>query len=263
MLKLYNEIFESRLLIGTACYDSLEIMQKAVQASQAEIITVSLRRQMSGEKNENRFWKAIQALNCRLLPNTAGCHNAKDAITTAEMAREIFQTNWIKVEVIGDDYNLAPDPFELVQAVRELVKRGFSVFPYGTEDFILCQRLLDAGSEVLMPWASPIGSGKGLMNPYALHLLRERLTAVPLIVDAGIGKPSDAVRAFELGYDAVLLNSAVALADDPVKMASAFSDAAKAGRKGYEAGFMPEKNHASPSTPVLDTPFWHQVELPA
>lgn len=258
MLTLYNNYFESRLLLGTACYPSFEIMQQAIIASKAEIITVSLKRQLSGDVKGNTFWQFIKKLNCQLLPNTAGCHNAQDAITTAEMAREIFQTNWIKVEVIGDDYNLAPDPFELVKATHELVKRGFCVFPYCTDDFIVCQRLLDCGAEVLMPWASPIGSGKGLLNPYALSLLRERITHVPLIVDAGIGKPSHAVAAFELGYDAVLLNSAVALAEHPVQMARAFRRAVDAGRLGFTAGFMQERKHASSSTPVFDTPFWHQ-----
>src|SRR3990167_4988319 len=222
MLTLYGETFESRLLIGTALYPTFDIMQQAILASGAEIITVSLKRQTSFGNTSNPFWELIKKLNRRLLPNTAGCHTAQDAITTAEMAREIFETSWIKLEVLGDDYNLAPDPFELVKASQALVKRGFCVFPYCTDDFILCQRLLDAGVEVLMPWGSPIGSGKGLLNPYALSLLRARLPNVPLIIDAGIGKPSHAVAALEMGFDGILLNSAIALAEDPVMMAKAF-----------------------------------------
>lgn len=261
MLRLYNEIFTSRLLIGTACYPSLKVMSEAIQASNAEIITVSLRRQLSTQNEaENGFWREVQNLNLKLLPNTAGCHNAQDAITTAEMAREIFQTNWIKLEVIGDDYNLQPDPFALLEAARELVQRGFKVFPYCTDDFILCQRLLEVGCEVIMPWVAPIGSGKGIINPYAISLLRARLPNVPIIVDAGIGKPSHATQAMELGADAILLNSAVARAHDPVLMGTAFGAAVLAGRQGFEAGFMQERNMAVPSTPVLDTPFWQQVE---
>ncbi len=257
MLELYAEKFKSRLLIGTAGYPSLEIMCNAIESSAAEIITVSLKREQN-HQGANPFWQSIQQLGLRILPNTAGCHNAHDAITTAEMGREIFQTNWIKLEVIGDDYTLAPDPFELVKASKELIDRGFNVLPYCTDDLILCMRLLDAGCKVLMPWAAPIGSGKGLINPYQLSVLRARFKNTPLIVDAGIGKPSDAARALELGFDAVLLNSALANATNPVKMALAFKNAVSAGRQAYQAGIMPTRLAAKPSTPVLDTPFWHQ-----
>jgi len=174
------------------------------------------------------------------------------------MAREIFQTHWIKLEVIGDDYNLQPDPFELVKAAETLVKKGFEVFPYCTDDLVLCQRLIDCGCRILMPWAAPIGSGKGLINPYALETLRMRLPEATLIVDAGISKPSHAVQAMELGFDAVLLNTAVSLAKHPVQMASAFRDAVIAGRTAFEAGMMFERNIAHPSTSLVDTPFWHQ-----
>jgi thiazole synthase len=261
MLELYGEKFNSRLLIGTSSYPTHDIMRNAIIASGADIMTVALKRYAIGDTAHNNFWQLIKNMNLRILPNTAGCHNSQDAITVAKMSREIFQTDWIKLEVIGDTYNLQPDPFELVIAANALIKRGFNVLPYCTDDFILCQRLLDAGCQVLMPWASPIGSGKGIINPYALQTLRQRLPFVPIIIDAGIGKPSDAAIAFELGFDGVLLNSAVALAKDPIGMAKAFKAACIAGRLGFEAGKMPERNHALPSTPVLDTPFWHQEKI--
>jgi thiazole synthase len=255
---LADKMIESRLLLGTAAYPSLEIMTQAIIAAQTKVITVSLRRQMPGSVNGDLFWQNIQALGCHILPNTAGCHDAQTAITTAEMARELFQTSWIKLEVIGDDYSLQPDPFALVQAATELVKRGFEVFPYCTDDLVLCQRLLDSGCRILMPWAAPIGSGKGLLNPYALETLRQRLPDATLIIDAGIGKPSHATRILELGFDGVLLNSAVACAVDPVTMASAFAHAITAGRLAFEAGLMPERLAAQSCTPLIDTPFWHQ-----
>ena len=175
------------------------------------------------------------------------------------MSREIFETDWLKLEVVGDDYNLQPDPFGTLEAAKQLLALGFKVFPYCTDDLVLCQRLRDAGCEVLMPWGSPIGTGRGLMNPYNLQTLRERIPDVPLVVDAGIGKPSHAVQAMELGYDAVLLNTAVAQAADPVLMAGAFRDALVAGRNAWLAGAMPERQTAQPSTPTLGTPFWHQA----
>lgn len=260
VLKFYDQSFENHLLLGTAGYPSLEILCQAIQASGAEIITVALRRQLNDQSGNNEFWERIKRLDCQLLPNTAGCHQARDAITTAEMAREIFNTDWIKLEVIGDDYNLQPDVIELVKAAGELVQRGFKVFPYCTDDLVVCQRLLDAGCEVLMPWAAPIGSGRGIMNPYALTALRARFPNVTLVVDAGIGKPSDAVQAMELGYDAVLVNTAVASAGNPVMMARAFKNAVASGWQAYRAGCIPKRNQAVPSTPVLDTPFWSQYE---
>jgi thiazole synthase len=171
------------------------------------------------------------------------------------MARELFATNWIKLEVVGDEYTLQPDPFELVQAATELVREGFEVFPYCTDDLVSCQRLLDAGCRILMPWGAPIGSGRGLLNPHALRLLRARLPGVPLVVDAGIGSPRDAVQAMELGFDAVLLNSAVAQAHDPVAMARAFRLGIEAGRIAWEAGIMAPQDMAVPTTPVTGRPF--------
>lgn len=197
-------------------------------------------------------------LNCHLLPNTAGCRDAKNAISTAMISRELFDTSWVKLEVIGDDYNLQPDPFELIKAAKILVDEGFDVFPYCTDDLVVCQKLVDIGCNILMPWAAPIGSGKGLVNPYALETLRQRLPETTLIVDAGIGKPSHAVQVMELGFDGLLLNTAVALANFPIAMATAFRHAVIAGYDAFQAGMMSERRMAHPSTPLIDTPFWHQ-----
>lgn len=251
-----SEQLTSRLLIGTALYPSVEIMQQAIIASGAEIVTVSLRRQTA--ESGKAFWELIQELGLHFLPNTAGCKTAKEAVTTALMAREIFNTSWIKLEVIGDEWNLQPDPFGLLEAAKTLIAEGFEVFPYTTDDLVLAQRLLDVGCNILMPWAAPIGTGRGPSNPYALKILRERLPNTPLIIDAGIGLPSHAASVMEMGYDAVLLNSAVALAKNPVQMAEGFKQAIEAGRQAYEAGPMQTRDLASPSTPVLGTPFWHQ-----
>lgn len=254
----YGETFSSRFLIGSALYPSPAVMTAAITASGANIVTVSLRRQSPEKEGGKGFWDFIQQLGCTLLPNTAGCHSAKEAITLAKMSRELFGTDWIKLEVIGDEYNLQPDPFGLLEAAGLLVKDGFKVFPYCTDDLVLCQKLLDVGCEVLMPWGAPIGTGKGLMNPYALQTIRERLPHVPLVVDAGIGLPSHAVQAMEMGYDAILLNTAVAEARDPILMAAAFRQAIEAGRSACLAGAMPERQTARPSTPTLGMPFWHQ-----
>lgn len=250
--------YASRLLLGTALYPSPKIMQAAVIASGTSIATVSLRRQSRNIEAGGPFWDLLKATGCNVLPNTAGCHSAKEAITTAQMARELFGTRWIKLEVIGDEYNLQPDPFALIEASKELISQGFLVFPYCTDDLVLCERLVALGCEILMPWASPIGTGKGLLNPYALSVLRERFPSTTLIVDAGIGKPSHAAAAMEMGYDAVLLNTAVASAINPVVMASAFKDAVSAGRKAYQSGLIETRELAKPSTPEIGKPFWHQ-----
>jgi thiazole synthase len=258
MWKLADKMLSSRFLLGTAQYPSLKILHDAIVASKTNVLTVSLKREIPNKQDGKSFWSNLKNFNCHLLPNTAGCRNANEAITLAEMARELFQTNWIKLEVIGDDYNLQPDPFELVKAADKLIQKGFEVFPYCTDDLVLCQRLVDCGCQILMPWAAPIGSGKGIINPYALEILRVRLPHTILIVDAGIGKPSQAAHAMELGYDGVLLNTAVALANHPSQMAAAFRAAIIAGRKAFEAGMMPERNVAYPSTFLIDTPFWLQ-----
>ncbi len=232
-------------------------MVEALRASQAEVVTVSLRRQQPDTDAGRRFWDLIRDTGLRVLPNTAGCRTAKEAITIARMARELFETNWIKLEVIGDDYTLQPDTLELCQAAATLVEDGFEVLPYPTEDLVVARKLVDAGCRVLMPWAAPIGSGQGPLNPYALRTLRDRFPDIPLICDAGLGRPSHAAMVMEMGFDAVLINSAVALADDPVVMAQAFAAAVNAGRYAFEAGLMTTREMAVPSTPVLGTPFWH------
>lgn len=253
-----GKTLHSRLLIGSALYPSPANMEDAIRISGAQIVTVALRRQAAGEGGGNTFWNIIKSLGIEVLPNTAGSHSAKEAITTAQMAREVFGTNWIKLEVIGDQYNLQPDPFETVKAAEVLIKEGFEVFPYTTDDLVVAKRLADVGCNILMPWGSMIGSGKGLMNPDNLRAIRKQFPELKLIIDAGIGKPSHATQAMELGYDGVLLNSAIALAQDPVKMADAFRVAVEAGRLGYEAGTMQKREFASPSTPTVGTPFWHQ-----
>lgn len=258
--QLADTVINSRLLIGTALYPSIAIMKQAIIASQAEVITVSIRRQNPVTLGGNAFWNEVQSLNKKLLPNTAGCHSAKEAITTALMAREIFSTHWVKLEVIGNDHTLQPDPFALLEAARELISQGFEVFPYCTDDLILCEKLVQAGCRILMPWASPIGSGKGLLNPYALQNLRRAFPSVNLIVDAGIGKPSHAAQALEMGYDGLLLNTAVARSADPVMMANAFRQAVSAGHLAAKAGLMVEQESGSPSTPVVGKPFWHQAD---
>jgi thiazole synthase len=257
-LVLYGQALPSRLLLGTARYPSPAILEQAVARAQPCLLTVSLRRQGAlGLEASQGFWALLQKLGIPVLPNTAGCHSVQEVVTTAEMAREVFGTDWIKLELIGDDYTLQPDPVQLPAAAAELVRRGFKVLPYSTDDLVLCQRLLDAGCEVVMPWAAPIGTGKGPLNPYNLRLLRERIEA-PLIVDAGLGLPSHACQVMEWGFDGVLLNTAVALARDPVAMAEAFAEAVRSGRRAYLAGAMTPQEAAQPSTPVLGTPFWHQ-----
>lgn len=256
MLFLYGEAIASRLLLGTAGYPSPAVLTNAVKASGASIVTVSLRREAAGGKIGERFLEIIKGLGVRLLPNTAGCRTVREAITTAQMAREVFGTNWIKLEVIANDDTLQPDVFGLVEAADTLARDGFKVFPYTTEDLSVAERLQRAGCEVIMPWGAPIGSGRGLANVSALTSLRAYFPDVKLIIDAGIGAPSHAALAMELGYDAVLLNTAVAKAADPVRMAEAFSIAIKSGRLGFEAGLMPQRDMAVPSTPVAGTPFF-------
>lgn len=259
---------ESRFFLGTAGYPSPETLVSAIEAAAVDVVTVSLRRQVAGASGgtrtagvppaENTFWDLLRRTGKRFLPNTAGCHRAREAVVIAQMAREVFETNWIKLEVIGDDYNLQPDPFETLEAAEQLVKLGFEVLPYCTDDLVLCQRLVAAGCRVLMPWGAPIGTGRGLLNPFALRTIRERLSDVTLLVDAGIGSPADAAAAMQLGFDGVLLNTAVSKAADPVTMARAFRLAIEAGRLAYEAGLMEPQTAAVPSTPVLGVPFWQQ-----
>lgn len=255
---LYGVPLASRLLLGTAGYPSPQVLSDSIAASGTQVVTVGLKRTLAAA-GDNGFIAiirtALQERGARLLPNTAGCRTATEAVTLAHMARELYDTTWLKLEVIGDEHTLQPDPWELVSAAAQLVKDGFHVFPYCTDDLVTCQRLLDVGCQVLMPWGAPIGSGQGLINPFALRTLRARLPGVPLIVDAGIGAPAHAAQALELGLDGVLLNSAVAQARDPVRMAAAFGQAVSAGRLGFEAGVMAPQSMAVASTPVGGRPF--------
>jgi len=260
-LVLYGQTFESRLMLGTARYPSPATLEAAVRLARPAMLTASLRRQASAGASvaqDNEFWRLLQTLGVPVLPNTAGCHTPQEAITTAQMAREVFETDWIKLELIGDDYTLQPDTLNLVPVAEQLIRDGFRVLPYCTDDLVLCQHLVDVGCQAVMPWAAPIGTGKGPINPSALQTLRERLD-VPLIVDAGLGRPSHACTVMEWGFDAVLLNTAVALAQDPVLMADAFAKAVMAGRQARLAGAMQAQDNAQPSTPVLGTPFWHHA----
>jgi thiazole synthase len=247
----YGTELRSRLLLGTAAYPSPAILIDAIEASGVEVITVSLRRESSGARAGQDFWSLIRGLGLRVLPNTAGCHSVKEAVTTAHLARDVFATSWIKLEVIGDADTLQPDVFALVEAARILSADGFQVFPYTTEDLIVAEKLLDAGCRVLMPWGAPIGTGRGLNNIYALRTLRAHFSEVPLVIDAGIGVPSHAALAMELGFDAVLTNTAVAQAGDPVLMAAALAKAVEAGHDAFRANPMQPRDMAVPSTPML------------
>jgi len=255
MVDFYGTSISNPLLLGTARYPSPAILEQAVRESGVEVVTVSLRREAGGSAGGNQFWDMIRSLGVKVLPNTAGCFSVREAITTAQMAREIFETNWIKLEVVGNRDTLQPDPFGLLEAAASLSSDGFEVFPYMTEDLVLAEKLVEVGCRVLMPWGSPIGSGRGLNNEYGLRTLLARFEDIPVVVDAGIGVPSHAARAMELGCDAVLLNTAVARAGDPVAMARAFSDAVSAGRTAFLANPIEMSDMATPSTPVIGKAF--------
>jgi thiazole synthase len=255
-LELYGEKITSRLLLGTAQYPSPAILSDAVKASQTEIVTVSLRRESGNDRAGQDFWALVKSLGVRVLPNTAGCHTAREAVTTAKMALEVFGTAWIKLEVIGEQDTLQPDPFGLVEAARILCDDGFEVFPYMSDDLVVAEKLVEAGCKVLMPWGAPIGSGRGLNNPYALKTLRAHFPDIPLIIDAGLGVPSHAAQAMELGYDAVLINTAVAKAGDPVAMARAFALATESGRLAFAADAIEPRDMAAPSTPLMGKAFF-------
>ena len=256
----YGQRLDSRFMIGSAGYPSPDVLAHAITASGAQVVTVGLKRELAGTAAPHAgdavtlLRGVCETAGARLLPNTAGCRSAREAVLLAQMARELFDTSWIKLEVIGDEHTLQPDPFELVDAASHLVKLGFHVFPYCTDDLVVCRRLLAVGCEVLMPWAAPIGSGLGLLDPAALRTLRARLPGVPMIVDAGLGAPSHAAFAMELGYDGVLLNSAVAQSVNPPHMAMAFAHAVAGGRLGYEAGLIAPQDMARPSTPCGNEP---------
>jgi thiazole synthase len=249
-LTLAGRSFRSRLLVGTGRYSNLDLMRDALEASGAEIVTVALRRvDLSGTGGSAGVLAALDRERYFVLPNTAGCYTAKEAVLTAELAREALETDWVKLEVIGDDETLLPDTTQLVKAAAELVRAGFVVLPYTNDDPIVARRLEDVGCAAIMPLGSPIGSGAGLRNPYNIQIIREQ-TTLPLILDAGIGTASDACLAMELGCDGVLLASAVSGAEDPVLMARAMRDAVEAGYAARRAGRIPVRLYARASSPT-------------
>jgi thiazole synthase len=251
----YGTTLANGFMLGTAQYPSPAILANAFKRSGASVATVSLRRESGQDRAGQDFWQLIKDLGVHILPNTAGCRSVKEAVTTAHMAREVFDTKWIKLEVIGEEDTLQPDVFGLVEAAGILSDEGFQVFPYTTEDLVVADKLLHAGCEVLMPWGAPIGSGLGLNNIFGLRAMRAHFPDVPLVIDAGLGLPSQATAAMELGFDAVLLNTAVAKAGDPAAMAEAFATAIKAGQLARTADPMEPRDMASPSTPVLGKAF--------
>lgn len=244
--------FTSRLLVGSGGYSNQQVMLDSIAASGAEIVTVAIRRINLAASSESSANYSVQNLlrerRYTLLPNTAGCYTADEAVFTAELAQESLQTNWIKLEVIGDRDTLYPEAIELVRAAETLVKKGFVVLPYCTDDPVICQRLQDAGCAAVMPLGSPIGSGQGIINRYNLDIIRSRIN-LPLILDAGIGTASDAAIAMEHGCDGVLLNSAIAHANDPILMAEAMKHGVMAGRDAFKAGRIPRKTRAEASSP--------------
>jgi len=240
--------FRSRLVLGTGKYPSNELMQACHEAAGTEMVTVAVRR-VNLTKGEPSLLDFIDRKKIRLLPNTAGCYNVKDAILTAQLGREALQTEWVKLEVIGDEKTLMPDVEGTLQAARELVNQGFKVLPYVPDDVVACRKLEEAGCPAVMPLAAPIGSGLGIRNQHNLRIILEAVK-VPVIVDAGVGTASDVAVAMEMGVTAVLLNTAVALAKDPLKMAIAMKKAAEAGRLAFEAGRIPRKLYASATSPI-------------
>nr|WP_179152027.1 thiazole synthase [Oceanobacillus senegalensis] len=249
MLKIANQTFQSRLLLGTGKYPSFDIQKEAVAVSETEILTFAVRRMDIFEEGQPNFLEQLDLSNYTLLPNTAGAKTAEEAVRIAKLAKASGLCDMIKVEVIGDNRTLLPDPVETLKATEMLLEEGFIVLPYTSDDVVLAKRLEELGSHAIMPGASPIGSGKGIINPLNLQFIIEQ-TKVPVIVDAGIGSPKDVTYAMELGADGILLNTAVSGANDPVKMARAVKLALEAGRLGYEAGRIEEKDYAVASSPT-------------
>ncbi len=241
--------FRSRLIVGTGKYKSGQETARTIAASGAEMVTVAVRR-VNLDRSKESLLDFIDPQKYFLLPNTAGCYTTEDAVRTARLGREVGLSEWVKVEVIGDERTLFPDVPATIEATRMLVKEGFTVLPYTSDDVVAAKKLLDAGASAIMPLGAPIGSGLGIQNAASLRILREMITEVPLIVDAGVGTASDAAIAMELGYDAVLMNSGIAHADDPVLMAEAMKHAVIAGRAAFLAGRMPRKLYATASSPV-------------
>jgi thiazole synthase len=254
-LKVYDKTYLSRLIMGTSRFPSPLLLQQSIKKSGANLVTVSLRRQQNDLESAQQFIDFIQQAAIEVLPNTAGCETEQEALTLAHMSRELFNTELIKLEIVNDNFTLQPNMKRTLACARTLLADGFKVLPYCTDDLESCIQLASLGCEVVMPLGAPIGSGQGLQNPQRLAQLRAELPNTTLIVDAGIGKPSHAVQAMELGFDAVLLNTAIARAHHPVKMAYAMKLAVQAGRNAYEAGTMIAKNFATPSTPTLGMPF--------
>jgi thiazole synthase len=249
MLKIGKYVFQSRLLLGTGKYPDFDTQKKAVEESETEILTFTVRRMNIYEENQPNLLERLDLEKYSLLPNTAGAKTAQEAVRHAKLARASGLCDMIKVEVIGCGKTLLPDPIETLKATEELVKEGFTVLPYTSDDVVLARKLEEAGAHAIMPGASPIGSGQGILNPVNLRFIIEQST-LPVIVDAGIGSPADAAYAMELGADGVLLNTAVSGSGDPVKMAGAMKLAVQAGRLGFEAGRIPKKPYASASSPM-------------
>lgn len=248
-LTIAGHTFRSRLIIGTGKYPSFEVMKRCHEASGAEMVTVAVRRLDLAAKGEASLLHWIDTTRMKLLPNTAGCYTAEDAIRTCHLADELGMSKWVKLEVLGDEKTLFPDVEETVKAARVLVKEGFTVLPYTSDDVIAARKLQDAGCVAVMPLAAPIGSGLGIRNPHNLRLIRE-IAKVPVIVDAGVGTASDAAIAMELGCDGVLMNTAIAQAREPVRMAGAMRLAVEAGREAFLAGRIPRKAYGSASSPL-------------
>ena len=249
-VRIADREFRSRLFVGTGKYRSFPEMARCHEASGAEIVTVAVRRVNLTDKSKESLLDHIDRSKMFILPNTAACYTADEAIRTARLGREVGLSNWVKLEVIGDQKTLLPDNEGLLEATRVLVKEGFVVLPYTTDDLVNARKLVDAGAAAVMPLGAPIGSGLGIQNLTNLRIMREQITEVPLIVDAGVGMASDAAIAMELGYDAILMNTAIAEAEDAVKMAEAMKHAVIAGRLAYEAGRMPKRLYASASSPM-------------
>ncbi len=242
--------FSSRLIIGTGKYRSNEQMVDAFERSGAEMITVAVRRVNITDRSQPSLLDFIDLKRFAILPNTAGCYTTEEAVRTARLAREVGLSDWVKIEVIGDQKTLFPDNEATLEATKILVKEGFTVLPYFTDDLIMAKKLIDAGASAVMPLAAPIGSGLGIQNPNNLRIMREEITAVPIIVDAGVGTASDACLAMELGVDGLLMNTAIAESEDPGSMADAMKLAVQAGRLAYLAGRMPKRLYASASSPL-------------
>ncbi|MCF6411281.1 thiazole synthase [Pseudalkalibacillus salsuginis] len=249
MLKIGNDSFQSRLLLGTGKYPNFDVQKEAVEASETEILTFTVRRMNIFEPSQPNFLEKLDLEKYTFLPNTAGAKTAEEAVRHAKLAKASGLCDMVKVEVIGCDKTLLPDPVETLKATEELVKEGFIVLPYTSDDVVLARRLEELGAHAIMPGASPIGSGQGIINPLNLSFIIEQ-SNVPVIVDAGIGSPADAAYAMELGADAVLLNTAVSAVEDPVRMAKAMKLAIEAGRLGFEAGRIPKKRYATASSPA-------------